>query len=45
LYLKKLTQSVEKLPKSQKAALNRTFEEWKGKNEQVDDVYVLSLKI
>ena len=41
----KLTQSVEKSPKSQKAALNRAFEDWKGKNEQVDDVCVLGLKI
>ena len=41
----KLTESVEKPPKSQKASLNRAFEDWKGKNEQVDDICVLGLKI
>ncbi len=41
----KLTQSVEKSPRSQKAALNRAFEDWKGKNEQVDDICILGLKI
>ena len=41
----KLTEFVDKSPKSQKAALNRAFEDWKGKNEQVDDICVLGLKI
>ena len=41
----KLIELFEKQPKSQKAALNRTFEEWKGENDQVDDVCVVGLKI
>jgi serine phosphatase RsbU (regulator of sigma subunit) len=29
----------------QKALLNKTFEDWRGNNEQVDDVLVMGIKI
>jgi serine phosphatase RsbU (regulator of sigma subunit) len=40
-----LLKNSEKTMAEQKNILDKTFMEWKGKNEQVDDVTVIGIKI
>jgi len=40
-----LLKNSEKTMAEQKNILEKTFMEWKGKNEQVDDVTVIGIKI
>ncbi len=40
-----LLENINKPMKKQKEILNKTFEEWKGELEQIDDVLVLGIKI
>lgn len=43
---KKLLIDIHKLPmEEQKVVLENTFEEWRGHNDQIDDVMILGLKI
>ncbi|GIK69516.1 MAG: tetratricopeptide repeat protein [Bacteroidetes bacterium] len=44
--LKELLLSIHhKTPKEQESVLNAVFETWKGKNEQVDDVSIIGVKV
>lgn len=44
--LKELLVSVSnKNTEEQKAILDKTFEEWKGKNEQMDDVLIIGIRV
>lgn len=40
-----LTANLNKTPLEQKQELEREFESWKGRNEQVDDVLIIGLKL
>lgn len=40
-----LLENADKTMTEQKKILNETFEKWKGKNEQIDDVLIIGIKI
>jgi serine phosphatase RsbU (regulator of sigma subunit) len=40
-----LLQNIDKPASEQKKVLNETFDLWKGKNKQLDDVVIIGMKI